>query len=57
MWIVQTGNGRLIENNVISESLEPRKVKIQEVRVEIPLSITSSQVVVLVVVDCVNNSQ
>ena len=37
--------------------MEPRKVEIQEVRVEIPSSITSSQVVVPVVVDSVNNPQ
>ncbi|KAL0544331.1 hypothetical protein IC582_019444 [Cucumis melo] len=55
--IVETGNVRFIENDIISGSLEPRKVKIQEVRVEIPSSITSSQVVVPVVVDSVNNPQ
>ncbi|KAA0031640.1 Retrovirus-related Pol polyprotein from transposon TNT 1-94 [Cucumis melo var. makuwa] len=54
---VETGNVRFIENDIISGSLEPRKVEIQEVRVEIPSSITSSQVVVPVVVDAVNNPQ
>ncbi|KAA0048413.1 retrotransposon protein, putative, Ty1-copia subclass [Cucumis melo var. makuwa] len=48
---------RFIENDIISGSLESRKVEIQEVRVEIPSSITSSQVVVHVVVDSVNNPQ
>ena len=57
MWIVETGNVRFVKNDVISASLEPRKVKIQEVRVEIPSFITYSQVVVLVVVDSVNNPQ
>ena len=37
--------------------MEPRKVEIQEVMVEIPSSITSSQVVVFVVVDPINNPQ
>ncbi|KAL0539841.1 hypothetical protein IC582_024062 [Cucumis melo] len=55
--IVETRNVRFIENDIISGSLEPRKVKIQEVRVEIPSSITSSQVVVPVVVDSLNNPQ
>ncbi|KAA0047436.1 Retrovirus-related Pol polyprotein from transposon TNT 1-94 [Cucumis melo var. makuwa] len=55
--IVETGNVRFIENDIISGSLEPRKVEIQEVRVEIPSSITSCQVVVPVVVDSVNNPQ
>ena len=54
-WIVETENVRFIENNIISGSLEPGKVKIQEIRVEIPSSITSSQVVVLIVVNSVNN--
>ncbi|KAA0061857.1 copia-like pol polyprotein [Cucumis melo var. makuwa] len=55
--IVETGNVRFIENDIISGSLELRKVEIQEVRVEIPSSITSSQVVVPVIVDSVNNPQ
>ncbi|KAA0032875.1 Retrovirus-related Pol polyprotein from transposon TNT 1-94 [Cucumis melo var. makuwa] len=55
--IVEIGNVRFIENDIISGSLEPRKVEIQEVRVEIPSSITSSQVVVPVVVGSVNNPQ
>ncbi|KAA0045169.1 Retrovirus-related Pol polyprotein from transposon TNT 1-94 [Cucumis melo var. makuwa] len=38
-------------------SLKPQKLEIQEVRVEVPSSITSSQVVVPVVVDSVNNPQ
>ncbi|KAA0035715.1 Retrovirus-related Pol polyprotein from transposon TNT 1-94 [Cucumis melo var. makuwa] len=55
--IVETGNVRFIENDITSGSLEPQKVEIQEVRVEIPSSITSSQVVVPFVVDSVNNPQ
>ncbi|KAA0036645.1 Retrovirus-related Pol polyprotein from transposon TNT 1-94 [Cucumis melo var. makuwa] len=55
--IVETGNVRFIENDIISGSLESRKLEIQEVRVEIPSSITSSQVVVPVFVDSVNNPQ
>ena len=57
MRILETGNVRFIENYIISESLEPRKVEIQEVRVGISSSITSSQVVVHVVVDSINNLQ
>ena len=49
--IVETENERFIENGEISRSVEPRKVKIQEVRVEIPLPKTSSQVVVPIVVE------
>ena len=45
------------ENDIISGSLEPRKVEIQEVRVDIHSSIISSQVVILVVVDSLNNPQ
>ena len=37
--------------------MEPRKVEIQEVKVENSSSITSSQVIVLVVIDSVNNPQ
>ncbi|TYK25798.1 UBN2_2 domain-containing protein [Cucumis melo var. makuwa] len=55
--IVETGNVRFIENDIISGSLEPQKVEIQEVRVEIASSITSSQVIVPVVVDSVDNPQ
>ena len=57
MWIVETENVRFNEDDVISGSLEPGKVKIQEVRVEIPSFITSFQIVVHVVVDYVNNPQ
>ncbi|KAA0060866.1 Retrovirus-related Pol polyprotein from transposon TNT 1-94 [Cucumis melo var. makuwa] len=51
------GELRFIENDIISGSLEPQKVEIQEVRVEIASSITSSQVIVPVVVDSVDNPQ
>ena len=56
MRVLETRNVRFVENDIINGSLEPHKVEIQEVRVEIPSSITSSQVVD-VVVDFVNNSQ
>ena len=55
--IVETENVRFIENDIISGSLELLKVEIQEVRVEIPSSITSSQVVAPVVIDSLNNPQ
>lgn len=57
MRIVKSRNTRFIENGEISGSMEPRKVKIQEVRVHVSLSMTSSKVIVLVVVECTNNSQ
>ena len=53
--IVETGNTRFIENGEVSGSLEPHKVEIQEVRVQVPLPITSSQVVVLIHVDHVDD--
>ena len=47
MRIVETENARFIENGEISgSSMEPRKIEIQEVKVQIPLPITSSQVLV-----------
>ena len=56
MRILETKSVRFIKNDVISGSMEPRKVEIREVSMEIPSSITSSQVV-HVVVDSVNNPQ
>ena len=55
--IVETGNVRFIENGESSGSVEPRKVEIEEVRVEIPLPITSSKVVVPTVVETFDNIQ
>lgn len=43
--IVETGNARFIENAEVSGSLEPRNVEIQEVRVQVPLPLSSYQVV------------
>lgn len=48
--IVETENARFIENGETHGSVKPCDVEIQEVRVEVPLSITSSQVVVHTVV-------
>ena len=55
--IVETRNVRFIDNDEVSGSLEPRKVEIQEVRVQVPLHITSSQVVVHVHVDHVDDKE
>ena len=45
--IVEIENARFIENGEVSGStIEPRKIKIQEVKVQAPLPITSSQVLV-----------
>ena len=57
MRIVEIENVRFIENEVISESLEPPKIEIQEGIVEISSSTTSSQVVVYGVVNSINNPQ
>ncbi|KAL8153122.1 hypothetical protein V2J09_010882 [Rumex salicifolius] len=53
--IIETGNARFIENGEVGGSVEPRKVEIKEVRVQIPLSLTSSQVVVPMHVDHAND--
>ena len=42
MRIVETNNTRFIENGVISGSVEPCKVEIEEVKVQLSLPITSS---------------
>ena len=42
MRIVETKNTRFIENGVISGSVEPCKVEIEEVKVQLSLPITSS---------------
>lgn len=44
--IVKSGNVRLIENGKINGTTELRKVKIQEVKVQVPLPVTSSKIVV-----------
>lgn len=53
--IVKSGNVRLIENGKINGTTELRKVKIQEVKVQVPLPVTSSKIVVLVIVVHTNN--
>lgn len=55
--IIEIGNARFIENGEVSGSLEPRKVEIQEVRVQVPLPLTSSHVVVPIHVDHDNDLQ
>ena len=49
MRIIETRNARFIENGDISGSVDPRKVEIKAVRVQVSLPITSSQVVPIVV--------
>ena len=53
--IVETGNARLIGNSEFSGSLEPRKVEILEIRVQIPLPNIFSQLVVPTVVEQFDN--
>ena len=53
---METGNARFIENSENSGSEEPRNMVIQEVRVEIPIPITS-KFVVPTIVDHPNNIQ
>lgn len=53
--IVESGNTRFIENGKISEGMKPRKLEIQEIRVQIPLPITSFKVVVHAVVEHTND--
>ena len=55
--IVETENARFIENGEVSGSETPRNVVIQEVRVQVPLPITSFKVVVLPIVEQFNNYQ
>src|SRR5262249_22554874 len=49
--IVETGNARFIENGKVSGSNEPRNVELQEVRMQITLPSTSSQIVVPPIVE------
>lgn len=55
--IVESGKARFIENGKINGSTELRKVEIQEVRVQVPLPVTSFKVVVLKVVEHINDFQ
>lgn len=55
--IVESGNARFIENAEVSGSLEPRKMEIQEVRVQVPLPLVSSQVVAPIHVNHGNDFQ
>ena len=55
--IVETGNTRFIENGENSGSQEPRNVEIQKVRVQVPLSLSSSKVIVPPIVEQLNNGQ
>ena len=53
--IVETGNARLFENGEISGSDNLRNVDIQEVRVQVPMPITSNKIVVPIIVEQPNN--
>ena len=53
--IMETSNARFIENGAISGSDNLRNVDIQEVRVQVPILITSNKIVVPIVVDQPNN--
>ena len=53
--IVETGNVKFIENGEVSGSEIPHNVVIQEVRVQVPLPITFSKIVVLLIVKQFNN--
>ena len=53
--IVETGNARFIENGEISGSDQLQKTNIQEVRVQVPLPITSKEIVVPTIVESFNN--
>jgi len=53
--IVETSNARFIENGEISGCDNLRNVDIQEVRVQVPLLITSNEIVVPTIVEQPNN--
>ena len=55
MRIVETGNTRFIENDEISGSNNLRNIDIQEVRVQVPMPITSNKIVVPIIVEQPNN--
>ena len=48
--IIESGNARLVENDEVSGRETPRKVDIQEIRVQIPLICIFNQVVLLSIV-------
>ena len=52
---METNNARFIENGEIRGSDNLRNVDIQEVRVQVPMPITSNKIVVLIVVKHPNN--
>ena len=53
--IVETGNARFIENDEIRGSDQLQKTNIQEVRVQVPLPITSKEIVVPTIVESFGN--
>ena len=53
--IVETSNARFIENGAISGNDNLRNVDIQEVRVQVPMLITSNKIVGPIVVEQPNN--
>nr|KYP66638.1 Retrovirus-related Pol polyprotein from transposon TNT 1-94 [Cajanus cajan] len=55
--IIETGNARFIENGEVSGSETPRKVEIQEMRVQVPLTCISNKVVVPQVIEPINNHE
>ena len=55
--IVEFENDSFIENGEVSGSTKPRKVKIQEVRVQVPLPLSSSKVLVSVPFEQINDFQ
>ena len=55
MRIVETGNARFIENGEISGSDNLRNVDVQEVKVQVPLPITSNEIVVPTIIKQPNN--
>ena len=46
MRIVETGNARFLENGEISGSNEPRKVNVEEIRVDIPPFFLPQEIIV-----------
>ena len=53
--IVETSNVRFIENGKIRGSDQLQKTNIQEVRVQVPLPITSKEIVVPIIVESFDN--
>jgi hypothetical protein len=53
--IVETGNARFIENGEICGSDQLQKTNIQEVRVQVPLPITSKEIVVSKIIESSDN--